>query len=499
MPYMNRAAEGSSRMVAFGGLNLTEAFREGEVSAGTHLDMGMYPALSQRKPPLEEGSYLNPQALFSRGGLFVAAGGSLYLEGEKIGQLSPGSKQISTINSKVVIFPDKVCYDFEKKALVSMEESVSVKGVTFAEGKITLPSGQAWPFRAGDGISISGCTALKENNKTLIARTIEGRELTFDKNALANGSEGASTTVTFKRAVPDLTCICESGNRLWGCAGNVIYGSKLGDPFNFNVFDGLATDSYTVAVGTEGDFTACAPYSSHIVFFKEGVAHKLYGARPANFQLMTAKIPGVREGCAGTLCIASESMYYLGRQGVFVYSGGVPELISFPLGDISAQSACAAVWQGKYLLSAEKGTLCYDLLRQKWLPWGEERACGFAESGGAMYMLCRDGRLLRIGAGEQEEEWSVTLCPFTEDTGRHNSYSRVIIRAEPEEGAWLKIETAEDGGGFVQRALFDSMKKGLRPIALMPNRCERLEIRISGKGQCPIRSLERRFIVGSEY
>ena len=65
--------------------------------------------------------------------------------------------------------------------------------------------------------------------------------------------------------------ICENENRLWGCKEDTIYSSKLGDPFNWNVFDGLSTDSYAVNVRIDGDFTACCSYLGYPVFFKEEI------------------------------------------------------------------------------------------------------------------------------------------------------------------------------------------------------------------------------------
>ena len=54
--------------------------------------------------------------------------------------------------------------------------------------------------------------------------------------------------------MPDLDFICESENRLWGCSNETrtIYASALGDPTNFFSYQGLSTDSYAVAVGSEG-------------------------------------------------------------------------------------------------------------------------------------------------------------------------------------------------------------------------------------------------------
>ena len=58
-------------------------------------------------------------------------------------------------------------------------------------------------------MTISGCTQNTDNNKTVIIRGIENGKLTFYENTLKAGTE--SGEVTFKRAVPDMDVICESG------------------------------------------------------------------------------------------------------------------------------------------------------------------------------------------------------------------------------------------------------------------------------------------------
>ena len=68
-------------------------------------------------------------------------------------------------------------------------------------------------------------------------RSISGRTLTFNSDIFSGtGEEGG--TVSLARNVPDLTCICECDNRIWGAEGTTIYASALGDPKNFYLYDG---------------------------------------------------------------------------------------------------------------------------------------------------------------------------------------------------------------------------------------------------------------------
>lgn len=131
-------------------------------------------------------------------------------------------------------------------------------------------------------------------------------------------------TLSVRRTVPDLLYVCENENRLWGCDKTTIYASKLGDIFNWNVYDGLDTDSYSVDTGSAGSFTACVSYLGYPIFFKEEHIYKVYGSIPSNFEIMGSATLGVAEGSAGSLAVAGEILFSpLPGAGVMAYSGGI--------------------------------------------------------------------------------------------------------------------------------------------------------------------------------
>ena len=138
----------------------------------------------------------------------------------------------------------------------SAANTIKATGVDFADY-----------FRAGDAVTISGATVHEKNNTTIIIREVDGDELRFYENSFVIGESGDSeAALTIKREAPEMDFLCENENRLWGCKGDTIFSSKLGDPFNWNCFDGLATDSYAVDVGSEGDFTGAVSYLGYAVF-----------------------------------------------------------------------------------------------------------------------------------------------------------------------------------------------------------------------------------------
>ena len=491
-------------VVAFRGLNLGEGYQDGEFSDTRNLSSVLYPSVTQRYARQKEGAYTAPSTLHGKDGLLVIDGTSVIYNGETVGTVTEGRKQTATVGNYVVIFPDKAYYNVATGEFGSLEETYAAAAgtLTFTDGSITT-SGGDFPFRKGDAVTISGCTTAPENNKTVILRGVSGKTLTVYENTLTEASEAAA--VTIKREVPDLDFICESNYRLWGTHGNTIYGSKFGDPFNFQVFDGLTGDSYYIDVGSDGEFTGCMACTSHICFFKENTIHKLYGSKPANFQVITSQAYGVQAGSERSLCIINETVFYKGVGGVYAYAGGVPELVSDAFGLARFSEACAGTDGERYYISMKRGDewglYVYDIMRDIWLKEDDLHCVDMAFSGGLVHLLSADGALYKvIPDGDLSDlEWSATLCPFNETVDERKVYSKFHLRVDLAEGSWLKVEIKRDNAVRWQQVYATHNHRArTMVIPVVPERCDSVEIRVSGKGPCTIRTLIREFSMGSD-
>lgn len=362
-------------------------------------------------------------------------------------------------------------------------------------------------FSIGDAVDLSGCVTLSGNNGSHIIRGISGRTLTFDRDAF--GQTGAeSGAVRLERTVPNLTCICECDNRIWGAEGTTIWASALGDPKNFYVYDGLATDSYAAAVGTEGEFTACIAYSSTVLFWKEDCVHKILGSYPAQYEIYTYKVPGVQKGAEKSLCIINETLFYKGRAGVYAYTGGTPELLTECFGTRRFTDGVAGTDGERYYISMQTETGAWELYvldtaRGIWLREDNTHATDWAYLDGTLYYLDgATGKVMMTGKDRDEEgriEWSATLSPFNETVHGRKGYSRLYLRADLEAGAWVKAEVSADGAPFKQVYLGHNDHAKTLQIPILPTRCDTFTVRLSGKGECIIKSFVREFSVGSEY
>ena len=604
--------------VAFRGVRYGEGSRDGELDDSRNLTSERFPCLSPRGGRSTEGSYGSATAVFFKGKMLVVDGTKLMYGGVEIGTVSEGEKQIVAVNSKAVIFPDKIMYDVNTETLQSLEASYTgvakstvftansmyinmgsyraevlrsgvtsfltasdypfqykissvsysrqTGEITFGEktkgamttdyeqgsyfcddglgidgvttwGRVTAKNKfyvngehryrisydvyhvvgvsygsftgyESAGFKVGDTIEISGCTTMPENNRSLTIRGFtmgneDGTQLptiVFDSDVFQKHGVEAGA-VTIRRKVPNLSVICESSNRMWGAEGNTIYASALGDPTNFFTYDGLETDSYAVAVASEGDFTGCIGYGSAVLFFKEDRLYKILGSYPSQYTMYDYTVPGVKNGSEKSLRNLNEVIYYHGREGVYRYSGGAPELISENFGLRRFQNASAGAEGDRYYISMqdvtskEWGLWVYDIQRGLWLQEDGMQAVDFACDGGKLYAACgTDGVwLLNPDSSGETVEWSATLARMDETVHDCKCYSRLTLRAEIPDGAWLQVEISCDGGPFQLVYTDHDTKARVRDIPILPNRCDSFRVRLSGEGPVIIRSMVREY------
>ena len=617
LPYLPETkSKTKQQTVAFAGINYSQNTRDGELAECENLSSRNFPCLSQRAGRKTVQTYTSPTAMFVKRHaryygsqmldvVVVVDGTTLYVDGKAVGTVKAGEKQFASINSKIVIWPDRICYDIQKKKLENLDADLLLYNVTFtkdamvwpvesyiatissnggdtyvdgntsimvyksatvnkASGSLTMVGGttkkvsaltigdylqyegtgdidktkvyqkvtsvlveddgtysfeydeyevihytapSAGMFHEGDAVEIQ--TDIPGNSGTYVVRKVLYSSLEFDPNTFqTTGEDTGPYGVAVSRSVPRLEYICESNNRIWGAVGNTIYASALGDPFNFNVFEGLSTDSFAVAVGSDGEFTGCIGYGGAVLFFKENCVHKVLGSYPAQYEVYTYQIPGVKKGSEKSLKIINEVLYYKGVNGVYRYTGGTPELITDNFGLRRFSDGVAGTDGQNYYLSVldEKNAwqlYVYDTLRGIWLREDSTQAIDFALlDGNLVYLDGGSKKLMKLGQDDTEEgrvAWSAEFCKMDETTLGRKGYSKILLRADLDAGAWIRVEISQDDGLFRQIYTGHNEKAKTLVLAILPGRCDNFRIRLSGKGRCMVKSMVREFSVGSEY
>lgn len=519
-----------AQQVKFGGLNHTLGARDGQLWDMKNLTGDHETVLATREPRMLYRTIPGCSALFSWEGLCWVTGQEFYFQGEKKGDVIEGEKIFGSLGAYIVIFPDKAYYDTVNGTFGSLESEWSGKNVKFTNGLLYEEQAEAntiqcngvdWTqwFKVGDGVTISGCTTHEENNKTPIIREIDGDKLYFYEYAFKlNGDEGNEAytepgTVTIKRCVPDLDFVCTNENRMWGCKDDTLYASKLGDVFNWNVFDGVSTDAYAVDTGTAGKFTACISYMGYPVFFKEDRVFKVYGSKPGNFEVLGSASLGVLEGCAGSMAVASETLFYLSRAGIVAYSGGLPAPVGDAFGAQRFTRAVAGSDGLKYYVSlydGESWRLCvYDSRHGTWHIEDGTRMLSTVYHDGNLYFANEAGEVWIAGGGAQIPEgavpetdfdWYAEFTDFTDGSPNKKGIGKVQLRIEVDEGAVCRVLIQMDSDGVWQQVgkRLEADVKRSYYLPIIPRRCDHYRLRLEGTGGCKVHSMVRELYVGSE-
>ena len=441
-----------------------------------------------------------------------------------------------------------------KWAYVNVLEQYDAKSGKWAEillnsVKMTLPGLAAAGFKKGDTITVEQVPGLVEEylaegvNGEVTIEQMDGDSIVLTGNPKTesaryygsftvtaggttwksmNGSESATaggTTITARRRVPRLEYVTENANRVWGCNSeeNVIYSCKLGDPTNWYSYRGIASDSYAVNVGSDGPFTGAATCMGYVLFFKENCLHKLYGSRPADYQLVSVQCRGVAKQASKSMCVLAEVLYYLSPDGVMAWDGSLPVKISGGLDNtwlMNVRGAVGGVLDTRYYLHLrvpgrnETRLLVYDTERQL---WHEEDTA--AEENASGWAMCSTGRQLyqwdgvNLWATEPEREadrdtdaakanleQKVGFEAVSGDIGLNipaDKYiNRVFLRVDALTYSVVELQASYEGGAWETLGQAAVLNKYTRVnLPFVPERHDTMRLRIKGTGQIAVRSI----------
>lgn len=392
-------------------------------------------------------------------------------------------------------------------------------------------------FNVGDAVSISGVTV--ESLKALNASTIiqaKGDNYIVVTGLCANAYD-QDTPIVVSRWMPDLDHVCESQNRLWGChygyayqgkvydpnanegrgdmvdsygaPVNEIYSSKLGDFKNWQCYQGIASDSYVVTVGTDGVFTGAVTHLGYPIFFKENYMHKIYGSYPSNYQVQTTACRGVQKGCDRSLALVNEVLYYKSQSGIMAYDGSLPTEVSSALGDKSYSDARGGSIGNKYYVSMQESPgaysmFAYDTKRGIWHREDTTEALLFCASRGDLYYIDYADKQIKTvkGTGTHKEadfDWSVVTGLIGTDSPDKKYISKIDIRMKLVPGAEVSLYAEYDSSGEYE-FLFNMVGKSLKSFAvpIKPLRCDHMRLKLMGRGEAKIFSICKTVEWGSD-
>lgn len=577
-PYLQQRGRNRSITADFRGLNLSQGIGDGEWAWMQNMDTREYPAVARRQKRVHVATLNKPNGLCATDRLCFVDGVKFYYNGFYYGDVEDSEKTLVPMGAKIAIFPDKKLFDTTTFSFTDMEQknvSSGTVSVTLAKGDGTPygeyteggtapenpENGQLWLDTSGDapvmktwseaqGLWVAeattyvlvSATGLGQGMKALDGVTVSGLEesgLNGDWILTDAGPDYILFTgilqkaltqtgeVRVERTCPEMDFVVEKDNRLWGCssADHEIYCCKLGDPTNWRAYQGVATDSYAVTVGTPGPFTGAAVSGSAVIFFKENCLHRVYGTQPSNFTVYVDNLRGVQQGCHKSAVRVNEYLYYKSVFDVCVYADSEVAGISAALGTESYKNAVAGVCGSRLYLSMEdqEGAwqlLVYDTAAGVWTREDGTHALGFASCLTETFMLRADGELYALLPGEynkdffmvgsdytvyaqeetdEEVSWELRTGEILRELPDHKYIGKIQLYLELDPGARAEVALRRDGGAWetVQELSGGDQRRCTLPI--YPRRCDRMEIRLTGVGHVRLVNWSKYVGYGSEY
>lgn len=494
----------------FKGLNQNLIVSDGEWADMKNISDRFYPAVATRPPRGEaEQTFSNPKGIFYKNGLFCIDGKAAYYKGSKVFDVTDTDKIMAGMGAYICVFPDNVMYNtFTGQKTNLSAKYTQYNTITFEPlsdksvfTKITATNIHQ-TFSKGDNVKISGCTNSAYNGTKVITESgtnyivVTG---SLDKSFTQGGG------LSFERAIPELDFVAERDNRLWGCStkNHEVYCCKVGDPKNWYNYETGADNAWAATVGSDGDFTGCTKYSTYMLFFKENAVHILRGDKPSNFSLTEKELPGVRKGCSKSVQIIDETLYYVGRNGVYAFDGSVPQKISNNITeDIS--DAVSGVYQSKLyiscLLGGKRAVLVYDPRTGIWDKEDDTVFQFTAYSDGQLHFVDVN-KTMRTIAGNQKEtmNWYLESGDIVE-----NSLNQKYI-AKLKLNLWLELDSEvtvllkfDDEPLWHKKGYIRSTRNKTYTIPIMPRRTGKYRIRLEGTGQMKLLGMSKEVEQGSE-
>ena len=541
------------------------------------MSSAVYPVISQRPKRGRVREFTKPHGLHCHDRkLAWVDGTSFYYDGSnKDGSdntmtVADSDKQMISMGAYILIWPDKKYYNTQTGEYGSLEVSNSYSTVnvtpSLRDGSTITPTvSSSAPASPSDGdywvdtsqsphvlkrysvtlsmwspistvytkISATGIGAMfNEWDGVTIAnaknKALNGSFVIYDKDndyivvvamldSAATWSYTGATKFEISRSVPDMEYLTESENRIWGCSSDKheIYACALGDPFNWNKFLGTSTDSYALTVGSGGRFTGAITHLGYVLFFKEDVIHRLYGNKPANYQLTNIHARGVRDGSGKSPVIVNETLFYHSKSDVCGFTQSLPQNISENLGSKKYTQAVSGTDSKLYYISLKDENdvwtlFTYDTEKNQWHREDETQMLWTANVGTDMYYIAADRYLYSVKGNitdyatvhtelEDRIEWMVETGPIGIFKPDHQWITKIQIRYETDLDAEMEVWMKYDERHWERQYLLTNPQRlGTDNLTILPHRCDTARMRITGKGGVRIYSITHTIEAGSD-
>ena len=244
-----------------------------------------------------------------------------------------------------------------------------------------------------------------------------------------------------------------------------------------------------------------------MLFFKEDYIHKVYGSKPATYQVESAQCHALEKGSDKSIAIINETVLYKSRLGIMAYSGGIPVLISDNFGTDKYVDAVAGTDGIKYYVSLIRDgapeLLVFDMEKTLWHKEDSVRVRDFCyHNGKLLYINDDDGVIYEMASDkpmpeETDIKWRAQLGPFDEFIEDKKIYSKIKMRMKLAELAEVDVYISIDDGEWEWQEHVIADRETAHFLPIVPRRCNRFAVKLEGRGYCKVESLVREYRQGT--
>lgn len=538
----------------FGGLDARRAASDGAIRDMDNMSLRFSPALSSRTKRRRIGEgWTDFGGVHYGDRTFVCRGGKLYDGDDEVCDVSPGEKQMAVLEGNLYIFPDKIVYNVDDKTVNSFAGEINNKGEMLE--KPVYIDYYYKEEQNGDFINTtyyaSGLVFKKDLFQDIYFE--DGEIVTVKITKIRRASTATTKNVTYevsmrpdevrwepsnetygdcwvlkyptgqfdeiiekiygsdivrrekyiieaevKHAVPDMDIVFASDNRLWGAKGRNIYASALGQGMVWMDYDTLSTSSWAAMTKTGDEITAGVDFGGMPVFFCENAAYKIYGENPKEFQYARQDMIGVTKGDHKSVAVGAGYIFYATRRGIYAWTGGVPQIISSPLGDGRIKEAVGGSDGTSYYLSCvqdgRQNLYVYDPQAFVWVREDSTKALDIRQRGRDLCMVTEGGEVWLIGdvygtegTAEDGIRYSMETADYNDGAVTVKAAKHILLQHELKDGV-ADVCVSYDGEPYEHvYTLYDTDgKKITSVIPLREKRYRTMRIRIDGDGEIVI-------------
>lgn len=372
----------------------------------------------------------------------------------------------------------------------------------------------------GDDFSSLSClyTANADDITSSMFCVFDGLVCLFNLKTVDSSQNAMASSITAidmptRFSAPVFNDITVHKNRVFGCRRKQIRACADDDVYEWDytkIPEIAGNRAYFKSVEAKSDFTACATYKDHALFFTENEVFELYGDDADSFDIN--KLADF--GCVNRLavCEVGGVLYFLSKEGVVRYDGSSISLISDAICDVSTDNSKAVLGGGRstlYVKIVGKKNECiytYNTEKELWAREGLFAGTDSAFYNGKLYFT--DGYCVYKMDTSYEDEptdndgnyfyWEAVTQDIHLDTPRKKLASKLNIYIKRAIAGRVEVGISYDNGGF--QTLGSFFTEGGRTICIpLPHtNSEKIRIKVYGWGEAQIDYINFSYTLGGE-